>query len=109
MLDLRNNKIQVLEDIDILFPSSLKTLYLQQNEICSIIQPRNLNFLDNLSNINLNQNPIIQTLTLNNVDPKIFLLFLLNNKLKKVNNSKVAPEDKALADQLFVDSKGKYN
>jgi Leucine-rich repeat (LRR) protein len=37
-----------------LFPSSLKTLYLQQNEISNILQPRNLNFLENLTNINLN-------------------------------------------------------
>ena len=62
VLDLRNNRIKVLEDIDLKLPNSLKTLYLQNNEIEDIFQPRYINFLENIQNVNITNNPLIQKL-----------------------------------------------
>ena len=109
VLDLRNNRIKVLEDIDLKLPNSLKTLYLQGNQIEGILQPRYINFLENIQNVNLTLNPIINTLQTNNIDPRLFILFLLNNKVKKLNNAKVTEEDKTRADGMFVEEDGKYN
>ncbi|CDW90765.1 centrosomal protein of 97 kda [Stylonychia lemnae] len=109
VIDLRNNKIKNLEDIDLKFPSSLKSLYLQSNLIGDILQPRLINFLDNISIVNLNQNPIIEKLTSNGIDPKLFILFLLNNRVKKINNVKITEQDKLSSDGLFFDANGVYN
>eukprot|EP00347_Sterkiella_histriomuscorum_P015796 403355650 len=109
VLDLRNNGIKTLEDIDLKLPNSLKTLYLQQNDIDDILQPRLLNFLDNIQNINLTSNPIINKFTENNIDSKLFILFLLNNKAKKINNQKITELDRANADLIFNNEQGLYN
>jgi hypothetical protein len=75
-------------------PNSIKTLYLAKNNIDGILQPRYLNFLDNLANIDLAKNPFLNKLqNICLIDPKIFIYFLLGNNIKKINNSKITPED----------------
>jgi len=103
-IDLRGNQIQSLENVDLLLPSSIKTLYLGRNAIEQILEPRYLNFLDNLMNIDFSKNPFVNKLQRNcGFEPKIFILFLIGKHLKKINSSKIVEEDLKSMELLFID------
>jgi Leucine-rich repeat (LRR) protein len=60
--DCRFNSVESIEDVDVLFPWSLKTVLLSSNQIHGVLQPRYLSFLENLEEVDLSQNPLIDVL-----------------------------------------------
>ena len=102
-LDLRENLISTLEEADFKLPSMLKCLYLGSNKLDDILQPRILQFLEYLEEVDFSNNPFMEFLQFNHVNITAFLLVLLNFRIRFLNFKHVEEADVQRARSLFVD------
>ena len=102
-LDLRENLISTLEEADFKLPGMLKCLYLGSNKLDDILQPRILEFLEHLEEVDFTNNPFMEFLQFNRVNIAAFLLVLLNFRIRFLNFKHVEEADVHRARTLFVD------